>query len=70
MPREAAEVPAGMRRVYGRFVRWRKSHAGRLPLPDSLWASAAELAREHGVFRTAKVLRLEHGKLKPLVWGI
>jgi hypothetical protein len=37
-----------------------------LPIPESLWASAAELAREHGVFRTAKVLRLEYGKLKRL----
>lgn len=27
-------------------------------------ASAAAVAREHGVFRTAKVLRLEYGKLK------
>ncbi|HEY5174546.1 MAG TPA: hypothetical protein VII95_03160 [Terriglobales bacterium] len=57
-------VPLGMRRVYGRFERWRKSHTGRLPIPERLWASAAELAREHGVFRTAKVLRLEYGKLK------
>jgi hypothetical protein len=29
-----------------------------------LWAAAAAVAREHGVFRTAKVLRLEYGKLK------
>jgi len=29
-----------------------------------LWASAAAVAREHGVFRTAKILRLEYGKLK------
>lgn len=66
MPRTAADVPDGMRRVFARFVRWRKLHTGRLPIPDSLWASAAELAREHGVFRTAKVLRLEYGKLKRL----
>ncbi len=66
MPRKTADVPEGMRRVYGRFARWRKLHTGRMPIPDSLWASAAELAREHGVFRTAKVLRLEYGKLKRL----
>jgi hypothetical protein len=29
-----------------------------------LWASAAEVAREHGVFRTATILRLEYAKLK------
>jgi hypothetical protein len=38
-----------------------------LPIPEALWASAAAVAREHGVFRTAKTLRLEHGKLKRLV---
>jgi hypothetical protein len=38
-----------------------------LPIPEALWAAAAELAREHGVFRTAKTLRLEHNKLKRMV---
>ena len=131
MPKKAADIPEGMRWVYGRFARWRKLHTGRLPIPDSRWASAAEPARnrqpsqasaaeywvrqlgvsrsaaevraadgvrlsactfrpprerangaavlllhgagdrrtgmwEHGVFRTAKVLRLEYGKLKRL----
>ena len=66
MGRAAPDIPDGMRRVHGHFARWRESHAGRLPIPESLWAEAAELAREHGVFRTAKVLRLEYGKLKRL----
>jgi len=35
---------------------------GRLPI----WASAAEVAREHGVFGTAKILHLEYGQLKRL----
>jgi hypothetical protein len=61
------EVPIGMQRIYRRFERWRSSHRGRLPIPKALWASAAEVAREHGVFRTAKILHLEHGKLKRMV---
>jgi hypothetical protein len=61
------EVPTGMQRIYRRFERWRSSHRGRLPIPKALWASAAEVGREHGVFRTAKILRLEHGKLKRMV---
>jgi len=61
------EVPAGLRGISGRFERWRSSHQGRLPIPERLWASAAEAAREHGVFRTAKVLRLEYGKLRRTV---
>ena len=58
------EAPAGMQRICRRFERWRSSHRGRLPIPEGLWVSAAAVAREHGVFRTAKVLRLEYGKLK------
>ena len=63
-----ADIPHGMRRVYRRFERWRSAHSGaRLPIPEPLWASAAAVAREHGVFHTAKVLRLEYGKLKRMV---
>ena len=62
----APDVPDGMQRIYRRFERWRSSHQGRLPIPPALWRSAAATAREHGVFRTAKVLRLEYAKLKRL----
>ena len=61
------EVPTGMQRICRRFERWRSSHRGRLPIPEGLWASAPAVAREHGVFQTAKVLRLEYGKLKRMV---
>ena len=61
------EIPVGMERIYRRFERWRKSHRGRLPIPAPLWAAAAEVAREHGLFRTAKTLRLEHNKQKRTV---
>jgi hypothetical protein len=62
----APELPDGMRRIYRRFERWRSSHQTRLPIPPALWASAGAAAREHGVFRTAKILRLEYAKLKRL----
>jgi hypothetical protein len=65
MSRRSA-IPVGMRKVRGRFERWRKSHTGRLPIPERLWRAAAELAKEHGVCRTAQALRLEYGKLKRL----
>jgi len=56
-----------LRRVYRRFQRWRSSHADRSPIPEPLWAAAAEVAREQRVFRAAKALRLEYGKLKQWV---
>jgi hypothetical protein len=40
-----------------------------LPIPGALWAAAAQLARSHGVWQTAQVLRLEYKKLKQLTRG-
>jgi hypothetical protein len=58
------EIPNNMLKVYRRLQRWRSTHTGRVPIPERLWAAAAELAREHGINPTAKALRLEYGKLK------
>ena len=64
MTNEISDIPPDMRKVYRRLRRWRSAHARRAPFPDALWAAAGELAREHGINRTAKALRLEYGKLK------
>ena len=58
------DFPRDIRKIYRRFNQWRRSHTGRLPIPEPLWAAAAELAHEYGIAATAKVLRLEYGKLK------
>jgi hypothetical protein len=58
------EVPAAMQELAQQFEEWRSSHSGRWPIPEALWKRAADLARQHGVFRTAKMLRLDYGKLK------
>ena len=67
MARESLDIPHSMRKVYQRFERWRSAHTARLPIPERLWAAAVELAREHGVSRTAQALRLEYGKLRQLM---
>ena len=64
MAKDESGIPHNLRKVYRRLQRWRSSHTGRLPIPESLWAAAAERAREHGIFPTVKVLHLEYGKLK------
>ena len=64
MADQTQQIPNEMRRAHGRFERYRKAHTGRRPIPEALWKMAAELANEHGVFRTAKVLRLDYNKLK------
>jgi len=58
------EIPAPLKEAQERFEQWRGSQTGRRPIPESLWALASELARRHGVFRTAQVLRLDYTKLK------
>jgi hypothetical protein len=68
MVSEIPDIPRNMQRVYERFQQWRSAHTGvRVPIPEGLWRAAVEVAREHGVCRTSKVLRLEYGKLKGLV---
>ena len=64
MAKDESGVSNNLRKIYRRLQRWRSSHTGRLPIPESLWAAVAELAREQGVFPTAKALHLEYGKLK------
>jgi hypothetical protein len=65
--RDADKIPIGLRRVCRRFERWRSEHRSRLPIPGPLWRAAVEAAREHGVFRAAKTLRLDYGKLKRMM---
>ena len=64
MANEIPVIPPDMRKVYLRLKRWRSSHARRVPIPESLWTAAGELARAHGINPTAKALHLEYGKLR------
>ena len=67
MPGESLDLSPTMQRVLSRFERWRSAHTGRLPIPQRLWAAAVGLAGKHGVFHTAKALRLDYSKLKQLL---
>jgi hypothetical protein len=51
-------------RAQHRFELWRKTRKGRAPIPETLWAAAVELAREDGLHRTARALRLDYYSLK------
>jgi len=57
-------VPAEVRDVLRRLEGWRRGRKHRIPIPEVLWRSAATLARQHGVSRIAKVLRLDYYVLK------
>jgi hypothetical protein len=45
MASELADIPHNMQRLCRRFEPWRSAHTGRLPIPERLWAAAAELAQ-------------------------
>ena len=46
------------------FERWRAQRRRGARIPDLLWGSAVELAREHGVARTSQALRVDYYSLK------
>lgn len=67
MANELPDIPFDIQKVQQRFDQWRSAHTGRSPIPRRLWRAATKLARDHGVFHTAKALHLEYGKLKQLL---
>ena len=50
-----------------RIISWKKSHRPRSPLQPELWNEAAELAREQGIWKTARALRIDYTALKKRV---
>lgn len=57
--------PLSMKRVRRRLERWRRTRAHpRAPIPKSIWAGAVALARQHGLYQTARALPLHYGALK------
>jgi len=57
-------VPVKMEQARQQLERWRSTRAHRSPIPEPLWAAAVQLARQHGIFATARALRLDYTRLK------
>ena len=57
--------PILIERVRRRLERWRRTRAHpRSPIPDTIWAGAVALARQRGLYQTARALRIDYGALK------
>ena len=55
----------GLEKTRRRIARWRETCAYRgAAMPAALWAAALALARQHGLYRTARALRIDYGSLK------
>lgn len=60
-------LPGRLEQVRRRFELWRRSRQRGTRIPESLWASAVNLAGTYGIHRTAKALRVDYYGLKKRV---
>lgn len=60
----SSTLPASLVQAQQRFEQWRGQQSKRGRLPGELWSLAVDLARQFGISRTSKALRLDHTKLK------
>jgi hypothetical protein len=63
----AASASEQLQQLKKRFDEWRAVRAPRSRLPEELWAAAAEIASQQGMYRVAKALRLDYSALKKRV---
>ena len=55
----------GVETARRRIARWRETRPYRgAAMPAALWAAAIALARQHGLYSTARTLRIDYGSLK------
>jgi hypothetical protein len=55
----------GLEKTRRRIARWRATCPYRgAPMPAALWATAVALARQHGLYTTARTLHVDYGSLK------
>ena len=55
----------GLEKTRRRIARWRETRPYRgAAMPAALWAAAIALARQHGLYPTARTLRVDYGSLK------
>ena len=62
-------IPIKLEHARVRLERGRGTRRHRSRIPESLWAVAVELAREHGVFHAAKASHASVGKNFLLPWN-
>ena len=69
MPRKKTPIDEDFLELRGRLAEWRSSHPRRSPLPEECWTAAVELARKHGLYRTARALPIDYANLRKRLNG-
>ena len=62
--RPTVTVPAEIEEAQLQFENWRCERKRGQRIPENLWGTAVELAKQHGVWPTARALDLDHNRLK------
>ena len=65
----ASPTPEPIVQLQRRLDEFRSSRSHRTKLPESVWQSAVELAREYGLYSVTRPLRLDYTQLKKRVEG-
>jgi hypothetical protein len=63
-------MPEPIVQLQRQLEQFRGSHPPRSRLPEPLWKSAVELARQHGLYLVAHPLRLDYMQLKKRMGGV
>ena len=62
--RPTATVPPEIEEAQLQFENWRRGRNRGQRIPENLWGTAVELAKQHGVWPTARALKLDYNRLK------
>jgi hypothetical protein len=62
--RPTVAVPAAIQEAQQQFENWRRERKRGARIPENLWATAVELAKQYGVWPTTRELHLDHSRLK------
>ena len=68
--KSSSSIPEPIVQLQRELEQFRGSHAHRTKLPESLWQSAMELARQYGLYSVAHPLRLDYAQLKKRLGGV
>jgi hypothetical protein len=63
-------IPEPIVQLQGQLEQFRSSPVHRARLPAALWRAAVELARQHGLYVVAHLLRLDYVQLKNRLGGV
>ena len=62
-----AVIPSEIKELSCQVEQWRSTRPYRMAMPEPLWTLAANLARQHGLARVARFVRLDYYALKERV---